>query len=150
MNKVESEEAVKFIKVGRESTYHFIDLLYRTDWHFEKKTSEGIKLYSLTGQNEPHNYVRFETKFGQVTVAELVEYFTDIDKRVAWEGNYYASLEQVKEYPLNTSMYYGKMAQKRGAFDSLFLSHGVQIKGNRQYLTCVTVQHGDYPPQKKV
>ena len=45
---------------------------------------------------DPHNYVRFETKFGQVTVSELVEYFRDIDKRMAWENNYYTSLEVIR------------------------------------------------------
>ena len=61
--------------------------MYRTDWQFEKKTPENIKLYSLKGDKPSENFVRFETKFGLVTVPELVEYFTDIDKRMAWEGN---------------------------------------------------------------
>lgn len=125
MNKVESEKAIKFIKIGRDSTYQFIDLLYRTDWKFEKKTPDGIKLYSLKTAVEPYSYVRFETKFEQVTVSELAEYFTDIDKRVAWEDVFNVSLEQVKAYPMNTNMYYGKLTQKVGAFDSLFLSHRV-------------------------
>lgn len=94
LKKVDSdEEALKYIKIGRETTYKFIDLLYRTDWQFEKKYLEGIKLYSLTAPGEAKNFVRFETKYGSVTVEELVEYFTDIDKRVAWEENYYKSLE---------------------------------------------------------
>ena len=86
-----------------------------------------------------------------MTVSELVEYYTDIDKRLAWENNYYASLEQCRAYPLKTSMYYGKL-QKKGSNqkDSLIISHGVEIKGNRQYLTCMSVEHHDYPPQKKV
>lgn len=118
LKKVDSdEEALKFIKMGRETTYKFIDLLYRTDWQFEKKTIEGIKLYSMTEPGKANNYVRFETKYGSVTVEELVEYFTDIDKRVAWEENYYKSLEQVKAYPLETNMYYGKLKQKKGEFD---------------------------------
>lgn len=71
--------------MGREATYKFIDMLYCTDWKFEKKTSEGVKMYSMQGgsSNDP-GFVRFETKFGQVTVTELVEYFSDIDKRMAW------------------------------------------------------------------
>ena len=88
------EEAVKYIKIGRESTYKFIDLLYRTDWQFEKNTTEGIKMYSMRDlPGEPYSLVRFESKFGQVTVAELVEYFSDFEKRMTWENNYYASLE---------------------------------------------------------
>ena len=141
--------------MGRESTYNFIDLLYRTDWQFEKKTPEGIKMYSLkngVGGDSSGNYVRIETKFGQVTVQELLEYFTDIDKRLAWENNYYASLEPIRAYPLKTSMYYGKLAQKRGqaAKDSLIITHGVSIKGNREYLSCLSVEHSEYPPEKKV
>ena len=106
MKKVESDtEAVFYIKLGRESTYNFIDLLYRTDWQFEKKTPEGIKMYSLkngVGGDSSGNYVRIETKFGQVTVQELLEYFTDIDKRLAWENNYYASLEPIRAYRKST------------------------------------------------
>lgn len=104
------------MKLGRESTYHFIDLLYRTDWHYEKKTADGIKVYSMRDvPGEKHSYARFETKFGQVTVSELVEYYTVIDKRLAWENNFYASLEQVKSYPMLTNMYYGKLVGKKGA-----------------------------------
>ena len=90
-------------------------MLYRTDWQYEKKTPEGIKIYSMRGGPEdPNSYVRFETKFGQVTVAELVEYFTDIDKRIAWENNYYESLEIIRAYPIKTNMYYGKLKKKTG------------------------------------
>jgi len=48
LKKVESDaEAAKYINLGRESTYTFIDLLYSTDWQFEKKSNEGIKMYSM-------------------------------------------------------------------------------------------------------
>ena len=51
-------------------------------------------MYSMAAQpGSQLKYVRFETKFGSVTVSELVEYFTEVDKRLAWENNYYASLE---------------------------------------------------------
>lgn len=81
-------------------------------------------------------------------MSELVEYYIDIDKRLAWENNYYEQLEQCRAYPLKTSMYYGKLQKK--ASDTLFLSHNVEIKGNRQYLTCCSVEHSEYPLQKKV
>ena len=29
------------------------------------------------------------------------------------------------------------------------ITHGVEIKGNRQYLTCLSVDHPEYPPVKK-
>ena len=89
-------------------------MLYRTDWHFEKKTPDGIKLYSLGNIAGEPDYARFETKFGQVTVAELVDYFSSIDKCIAWQNNIYASLEQVRGYPLSTRMYYGKFLPKMG------------------------------------
>ena len=95
LKKFESdEEAVKYVKIGREATYKFLDMLFCTDWKFEKKTSEAVKMYSMSGGlGSEKSYVRFETKFGQVTVSELVEYFSDIDKRLAWQNNCYASLE---------------------------------------------------------
>ena len=66
LKKIESdEEATKYINLGRESTYTFIDLLYSTDWSFEKKSAEGIKMYSMAAQSgSQQKYVRFETKFG--------------------------------------------------------------------------------------
>ena len=64
LKRIESdEEAVKYAKIGRESTYKFIDMLYRTDWHFEKKTNEGIKLYTLRNVAGEPDYARYETKF---------------------------------------------------------------------------------------
>ena len=81
---------------------------------------------------DPNNYVRFETKFGQVTVNELVDYFRDIDKRMAWENNYYTSLEVIRQYPLMTNMNYGKLVKKGSTQkDQLMIEHCVQIKGNR-------------------
>ena len=52
---------------------------------------------------------------------------------------------------MKTSMFYGKLKGKRGSSerDILTVTHGVQIKGNRQYLTTVSTEHEDYPPQKK-
>ncbi len=48
-------------------------------------------------------------------------------------------------------MYYGKLTSKRGQTerDTLTVTHSVKIKGNRQYLTTVSTEHDDYPPQKK-
>jgi len=75
---------------------------------------------------DPNNYVRFETKFGQVTVSELVEYFSDIDKRMAWENNYYTSLEVIRSYALKTDMYYGKLVKKGSSQrDQLMVTHSV-------------------------
>ena len=153
LKKMETDaEAVKYVKIGREATYSFIDLLYRTDWHFEKKTSEGIKLFSLRDNPGEPDYARFETKFGQVTVTELSAYFSDIDKRIAWQNNIYASLEQVRAFPLQTSMHYGKLLLKKGQpeKDSLLVTQGVEVKGNRRYLVSVSVDHDEYPPQQKV
>jgi len=140
---------LRYVKIGREATYKFIDMLYCTDWQFEKKTADGIKMYSMRAGGSEPGYVRFETKFGQVTVAELADYFSDIDKRMAWQKNCYESLEQVRLYPLKTSMYYGKLLGKPEK-DSLLITHKVEIKGNRQYLVSVSAEHSWYPPQAKV
>ena len=86
LKKIQSSEAIKYIKIGRDSTYGFIELLYRTDWKLEKKVRDiGVKIYSLSVPGEG-NYARHETKYENVTTNELIEYFTDIDKRLAWEG----------------------------------------------------------------
>lgn len=44
--RISDKEAVLKIKQGRDATYKQIDLLYRTDWKFEKKEN-GVKIYSL-------------------------------------------------------------------------------------------------------
>ena len=106
LRKIESAEAIKYIKIGREATYNLIELLYRTDWELEKK-ADGVKMYTLSVPGEG-NYSRYETKYDKVTMHELVEYFTDIDKRLAWEGQIYESIEEVKSYPMSTSMLYLK------------------------------------------
>ena len=134
MKKISSAEATKYIKMGRESTYELIELLYRTDWQLEKK-ADGIKSYTLNVGIG--NYMRYETKYEKVTMHELVEYFTDIDKRLAWEGQIYDSIEEVKSYPLSTNMLYMKYKSSfaQGKKDSLILTHGVELKGGRYYLT---------------
>ena len=81
--------------------------------------------------------MRYETKYDKVTMHELVEYFTDIDKRLAWEGQDYDSIEEVKSYPLSTSMLYMKYKNSftQGKKDSLILTHGVELRGGRYYLS---------------
>jgi len=67
-----------------------------------------VKVFYLQLPNEDLQ-IRFETKFSKISVKQLVEYFLIIDKRMAWEGSHlYASIEEVKSYPLNTSLYYFK------------------------------------------
>ena len=103
LKKVSSPEATKYIRLGREHTYELIELLYRTDWELEKK-ADGVKTYSLNvGVG---TFMRYETKYEKVTMHELVEYFVDIDKRLAWEGQVFDSIEEVRSYPLSTSMLY--------------------------------------------
>lgn len=54
--------------------------------------------------------MRCETKFSDIKVSELIEFYQMIDKRMAWEGSYlYDSIEEVKAYPLNTSLFYFKL-----------------------------------------
>ena len=84
LRKIDSEEAKAMITKGRDSTYKLIDMLYRTDWVFDKK-QDGVKIYSLMIEGkQPQSWVRMETKFSNVTVQELLEFFTNIDKRMAW------------------------------------------------------------------
>jgi hypothetical protein len=125
---VVSTEARNYIQIGRNSTYEFIDLLYRTDWKFDKKHAASVKVFYLQLPNEDLQ-IRCETKFSKISVKQLVEYFLIIDKRMAWEGSHlYASIEEVKSYPLNTSLYYFKQQQRQwltSVQDLLLLTHGV-------------------------
>lgn len=99
IEKVVSKEARNYINKGRESCYEFIDLLYRTDWKFYGKY-QNVKVYQLP-QPGLDLFFRCETKFSEVSVTELIEFYTRIDKRMAWEGTQlYSSIEEVKTYPL--------------------------------------------------
>jgi hypothetical protein len=85
-----------------------IDLLYRTDWKFDRK-NDAVKFYSLQHPNQDL-FLRMETKFKGITVSELTDYFTATDKRMAWEGGHlFDSIEEVRSYPLSTSLYYYKL-----------------------------------------
>ena len=107
-----SQEARNYIKIGRNSTYEFIDLLYRTDWKFDKRHMCGVKVFYLQPSNEQVR-IRFETKFSKVSVRELVDFYLIADKRMAWEGSHaFSSVEEVKSYPLNTSLLYVKHQQR--------------------------------------
>jgi len=129
-------EARNYIQKGRDSCYEFIDLLYRTDWKFYSKYQQ-VKVYSLQIQGEDL-MLRCETKFPNIRLHELVEYFKMVDKRLAWEGqNLYDSVEEVRAYPRHTSLYYMKLQQSSwpsGLTDMLMITHGVSLKGNRYYL----------------
>jgi hypothetical protein len=58
---------------------------------------------------ESFAYLRVEARFEKITVDDLVEYFTSIDKRMAWDGANFESMEEVRSFPLNTSLCYLKL-----------------------------------------
>ncbi len=50
------------------------------------------------------------------------------DKRMAWEGH--DTIEEVKAYPLNTSLFYIKLAQNgwpSGISEMFLVTHGVEL-----------------------
>jgi len=155
LKKVLSTEATAYIKKGRETTYEYIDLLYRKDWKFDTKQN-GVKVYTLTDTSNSSHYLRTETKYEDIEIPALIEYFTNIDKRMAWETNY-ESIEEIRTYPLDTKIFYFKLKQggtvwsSGAAKDSLILTHGVEMMQNRgYYLTALSVEHEDFPQQKKI
>jgi hypothetical protein len=82
LSMVQSAEAVKYIKIGREKSLDFLDLLYRKDWIQDKKIN-GVKLSYIPDRlSNPQVFFRVEAKFEKITVADLVEYFTSTDKRM--------------------------------------------------------------------
>jgi hypothetical protein len=68
------------------------------------------------------------------------------DKRVAWEGH--DTIEEVRAFPLNTSLFYIKLAQSgwpSGMTEMFLATHGVELKGGRYYLASTSVDHEGYP-----
>ena len=95
---------------------------------------------------------RCETKFADISVASLIEFYTRIDKRMAWEGTQlYSSIEEVKTYPMNTSVFYYKLQQQQwpsAVKELLLLIHGVQLRGNRHYLVATSIDHPEFSENK--
>lgn len=142
--KVVAPEAKLYIQKGRDACYEFIDLLYRTDWKFYSKY-QTVKVYQLQlpGQDL---FIRCETKFTQVALKELIQYFRVADKRMAWECH--DTIEEVRAFPLNTSLFYIKLAQSgwpSGMTEMFLATHGVELKGGRYYLASTSVDHEGYP-----
>lgn len=144
LSMVQSAEASKYIKFGREKSLDFIDLLYRKDWIQDKKV-HGVKLsYIPERLTDPAVYLRVEAKFEKVTVADLVDYFTDVSKRMQWDGANFESMQEVRVFPMKTSLTYIKL--KQASMDALMLSHRIELVGNRVYLVSGSVVHGSYVP----
>jgi hypothetical protein len=147
MSMIQSPEAAKFINMGREKSYDFIDLLYRKDWTPHPKT-QGVKMSYIAIHGDPVAYLRVEAKFEKVTVTDLVEYFTDIDKRMTWDGAHFESMEEVRSFPIKTALTYIKLKQVKGQQprDCLMLSHKIELVGDRVYLLSGSVNHSGYNP----
>lgn len=96
--------------------------------------------------------LRCECKFSNVRMHELIDYYKAVDKRMAWEGStLYDSIEEVRAYPMNTSLYYFKLQPNSwpsGCQDLLLVTQGVEIRGNRFYLSSTSVEHNDFVSQK--
>lgn len=137
--------------MGRNATNSLISLQYRTDWTFDKKTN-GVKLYSLTVDEEGKQYIRAQFKFDKVGLKELIDCYQSPEKRVQWERHIYDSIDEVKSYPMATSMFYCKLKQKwgTGQRDAVILSHGIEMRGNRYYLTSRNVEHHQIPLKKNI
>ena len=137
--------------MGRNATNSLISLQYRTDWTFDNKTN-GVKLYSLTLDEQGKQYIRAQFKFENVSLEELIKCYTNVDQRVQWERHVYETIEEVKSYPMSTSMFQCKLKQKwgTGARDAIILSHGIEMRGNRYYLSSRNVEHHQYPMKKNI
>lgn len=106
--KVSTPDARSYIQSARDACYEFIDLLYLSDWKFYGKYQQ-IRVYNL--EREGHNLLlRCETKFPGATLETLTEFYRRVDRRMAWEGqNLYESIEEVRAYPVDTSLYFMKL-----------------------------------------
>lgn len=87
--------------------------------------------------------LKVEAKFERVTVTDLVEYFTNVEKRMQWDGTNFETMQEVLSYPIKTTITYIKMKQAKGqpARDALMLSHKIELVGDRVYLLSGSVQH---------
>ena len=72
LKRIASDEAQIYIRMGRNATSSLISLQYRTDWTFDNKTN-GVKLYSLTLDEQGKQYIRAQFKIDNVSLKELIE-----------------------------------------------------------------------------
>jgi hypothetical protein len=149
MARVVSQEAKQYIQKGRDACYEQIEILYRTEWQFHGKFGE-VKVYFIQDV-QSDLIIRCETKFRGLSLSELIDYFKMTDKRLAWQGQHYDSLEEVRAYPLDTSIWYCKLHTScwpQGLIDSLVVTHGVMVKEGQYYLTSTACEHHECPPLK--
>ena len=83
---------------------------------------------------------------------ELVECYQNVGKRQQWERHIYDSIEEVKSYPMDTSMFYCSLKQQwgTGQRDAIILTHGVAMRGNRYYITSRNCEHHAFPLKKNI
>ena len=73
---------------------------------------------------------------------------------MAWEGqNLYESIEEVRSYPVDTTLYFMKLQKPNwpaGVSEMLQLSQGVRLKGGRYYLASRTVERSEFPGKQRI
>lgn len=89
--------------------------------------------------------LRFETKFDNISVSELLNYYMTPEKRMAWEGvpHLYDKIEEWRSYPMETSVYYYRLmdAWPNGAKDLILLTQIIRDHNERVYLSGGSVIH---------
>ena len=65
-----------------------------------------MKLSYIAIHGDPVAYLRVEAKFEKVTVPDIVEYFTSIEKRMVWDGAHFETMEEVRSFPIKTALTY--------------------------------------------
>ena len=69
---------------------------------------------------------------------------------MAWDGANFQSMEEVRSFPIKTSLCYIKLkhVKPQPVRDCLMLSHKIELVGDRAYLLSGSVSHSAFPPQK--
>lgn len=85
-------------------------------------------------------------------MSELVSYFTDTTKRMQWDGANFETMEEVRTFPIKTSLNHICLKQPRGQpkRDCLMLTHKIELVGDRVYLVSGSVQHSQFLPSPGV
>ena len=93
---------------------------------------------------------RVETRF-PYPPAVIFEYFSNLERRMIWDGHNYESLNQVKTYAMNTFIYLVQLKKQwpLGNRDLLLLFQGLQTPDGSIYLASKSTEHPEFPAQAK-
>ncbi|CDW84076.1 serine threonine protein kinase [Stylonychia lemnae] len=149
INTIKVKENRKYIREGMVAMHELMELIKPDGWLFEK-TYNKVDLYVREG-NKTLVAFRGEARFDYPPDV-VIEFLRNIDLRVMWDGQNFESINKVKDFGMETYIYYVRLKQQwpLGNRDLLLLFQGWQSEDGTIYLASKLTQHPDHPEIPKI